>query len=77
MAMGRSRPLSSHTWGSRAGVGRRTQLDVQRGLGLAIQGEEVEAGLSSSPPHSVEGLEELSELTVVGVVHSAGSGQDH
>ena len=77
MAMGRSRPLSSHTWGSRAGVGRRTQLDVQRGPGLAIQGVEVEAGLSSSPPHSGEGLEELSELTVVGVVHSAGSGQDH
>ena len=76
-SVGRSRPLSSHIWSSRAGVGRRTQLDVQCGPGLTVQGVEVKAGLPPCLPDPGESLEQLPEFPIVGVGHDASGGQDH
>ena len=66
-AMAWSRPLTLHFWSSRAGVGRRAQLDIQRGPGLAVLGVEVEGGLPPGLPHPGEGLEQLAYLTIIGV----------
>ena len=77
IAMGRSMPLSSHLWGSRAGVGRKAKLHSQCGPSLATQGVKLETGLSSSLPHSGEGLEELSKIAIVGMGHCSGGGKDN
>ena len=76
-AMAWSRPLSAHIWSSRAGGGRRAQLDFQHSPGLSVLGVEVEAGLAPCLPHPSECLKELAQFTIVDVGHSGLEEIDH
>ena len=54
---------------TRAGSSRWAQLDVHVGLQESALGGGGQGSLSTSSPHSTEGVKDATELPIVGVKH--------